>query len=74
MVAKMKSPYYLSKKAIQRMGLATIRTLFDDTDKFKQRIDEEFYELVDDIVSCYTKESWYEFTEQEKINNYHRLF
>lgn len=66
MVAKMKSPYYLSKKAIQRMGLATIRTLFDDTDKFKQRIDEEFYELVDDIVSCYTKESWYEFTEQER--------
>lgn len=66
MVAKMKSPYYLSKKAIQRMGLATVRTLFDDTESFKRRVDEEFYELVDDIVFCYTKESWYDFSEQER--------
>lgn len=74
LVGKVKSPYYLTKKALQRMGLNTVVNLFDNPDSFKKRIDEEFYDVVDFVVSTYTKEQWYEFTEQERAAIIYKYF
>lgn len=65
-VLKLKSPHYLSKKALMRMGKKNVNTMFDDPDFFKSRLDEEFYELFDHILSDQSKESWHSMTEGDR--------
>lgn len=65
-LCKLKSPHYLSKKAMMRIGKAKIDMLFNDPDKFKERVDEEFYELVDHIYKNININVWKEFNEQER--------
>lgn len=62
-LCKIKSPYYLTTKSLARIGSKVTEVLFNNTKAFKQRIDEEFYELVDFIVANYTKEEWHGFSE-----------
>lgn len=65
-LCKIKSPYYLSKKAIMRLGKAKVDLMFDNKNLFKQRIDEEFYGLLDYIVETFDKEVWRSYNDQQR--------
>jgi hypothetical protein len=72
-LCKLKSNHYLSKKAIMRLGQTKIDDMFDNPEKFKQRVDEEFYNLVDFIVKTVDKEQWKSYNDQQRrafIENY----
>jgi len=64
---KIKSPYYLVTKFLGRMGKNNVDKMFDDPEKFKASMDEEFYSVIDYITNDMSKESWETFTNQEKI-------
>lgn len=66
MVVKTKSPYYLSKKALMRMGKKQVNLMYNEPKKFKKRLDEEFYEVYDWLVSEYTQEEYSKLNEQER--------
>lgn len=67
-LAKLKSPYYLTKKFIMRSKTEKLWSL-----DYKQRFDEEYYELIEHIRNTYTQEYWNGFEEQQKaqiVNNF----
>lgn len=67
MVAKIKSPYYLSKKAMMRMGTNKANWMFDNPDSFRMKmLCEEFYKIQDYILEEFTKEQWLGYTEQDR--------
>lgn len=62
---KYKTPHYLSKKLLMRLGKAKVEKLFENPDLFKQWLkDEEFFGVVDYILTNMTKESWLALGEQ----------
>lgn len=65
-LVKLKSPYYLSKKAIMRLGKGKIGMMFSNPDQFKKRIDEEFYSFVDHVLTEYDEDEWRGMTDQER--------
>lgn len=62
---KLKSPYYLTIKFLGRMGDKNLNHLFEDPEGFKQKIDEEFYELVDYISM--NRSAYVEMTQQQRL-------
>lgn len=64
-VMKIKSPHYLTKKFLMRMGAKKVELLYNDP-QFKQTIDEEYYDLVDYIKENYTKETFLGMTDQQR--------
>ncbi|CAM0109942.1 RNA ligase and tail fiber protein attachment cata lyst [Vibrio phage 5P1c] len=74
MLCKLKSPYYLSKKALQRCGKGKAKRIFKDTENFRKQIDEEFYPLLDKIVDTYTEEEYLNLTEQQRRKWIERYF
>lgn len=67
-LCKLKSNHYLSKKAIMRLGKAKVEDMFVNPQNFKQRCDEEFYDLIDFIVETVDKEVWISYTDQQRRN------
>ena len=65
-LCKLKSKFYLQKKALQRVGRTKVDKLFDNTDDFAKGMDEEFYSLIKFIKVNYTKESYLLLTEQQR--------
>ena len=65
-LCKLKSNHYLSKKAIMRLGQAKVDDMFDNPEKFKQRIDEEFYGITDYVVKTVDKEQWKTYNDQQR--------
>jgi hypothetical protein len=65
-LCKLKSNHYLSKKAIMRLGQAKVEGMFENPDKFKERVDEEFYSLVGFIVKTVDKEQWKSYSDQQR--------
>lgn len=65
-LCKLKSNHYLSKKAIMRLGQAKVEDMFDNPEKFKQRIDEEFYSITDFVVKTVDKEQWKSYNDQQR--------
>lgn len=65
-IMKIKSPWYLTTKFISRMGPNNIKHMFENPNSFKQKIDEEFYPLVDNITSEFSLENYSEMTSAEK--------
>lgn len=65
-LVKMKTPHYLSKKAIMRLGKGKVEQMFANPTSFKKRIDEEFYSIVDYIVESYTVGEWKEKSDQDR--------
>lgn len=65
-LCKLKSNHYLSKKAIMRLGSAKVDDMFDNPEKFKQRIDEEFYGITYYIVNTVDKEQWKSYNDQQR--------
>tara|TARA_R110000851_G_scaffold250400_2_gene402874 strand:+ start:1577 stop:2479 length:903 start_codon:yes stop_codon:yes gene_type:complete len=65
-LTKLKSPHYLSTKCLMRLGKKNIDILFRNTHLFKRRVDEEFYPIVDKIAKRFDRESWGNYTEQQR--------
>lgn len=65
-VLKLKSPHYLSKKALMRMGRKNVNIMFDNPEEFRRRLDEEFYDLFDHIQGRETKSTWIAMTEADR--------
>lgn len=65
-LCKLKSNFYLSKKALMRVGKAKVDVLYDNTEVFKQRLDEEFYDFVDYLVQYIDKETWRSYNDQQR--------
>lgn len=64
---KMKTDYYLVTKFIARMGVNNINLMYDNTRVFKDKVEEEFYELVDKLISSYNKETLLSFPKDHKV-------
>jgi hypothetical protein len=62
-VMKLKSPHYLSKKFLMRMGQKKVDVMFDNKEEFLKTIDEEFFEIVHYITHWFDKETWKQTNE-----------
>lgn len=72
-LAKLKSPYYLVRKAMLRMGKNRANLMYNSPSEFKKQIDEEFYDLHEFIISNYTNEEYISFNEEKRreiLENY----
>lgn len=65
-VMKIKSPHYLSKKFIMRMGDKKVDQMFDCKEEFIKTLDEEFYAVVHYITRWWDKEKWKETDEKAR--------
>lgn len=63
MVLKLKSPYYLTTKFLARMKDGNWKHLYANPESFKQRLDEEFFPLVDMVREDYDLASILELDE-----------
>lgn len=76
-VMKLKSPHYLAKKALMRMGQKKVDFMFTNKEEFLKTIDEEFYSIVHYITRWYDAETWGSKTDAErraKIEEYFETF
>ena len=64
---KMKSPYYLTTKFIGRMSQGNITFMFHNSERFKEKIDEEFYTLVDKIVESTNEEYFSNLSKEDRV-------
>lgn len=65
MLFKLKTPYYLVTKFLGRLSANRIGHMFGNPSNFKQSIDEEFFVLVDELTSRFTKD---EFLAMDDVN------
>lgn len=73
-LCKLKSPHYLSKKALMRVGRAKVDTLFDTPELFKQRVNEEFYEIINYMAENIDKEVWRNYDPQQRKDFIERYY
>lgn len=72
-ICKWKSPHYLTKKFLMRMGQKKVDTMFTDPKLFREWIDEEYYAVTEWITSTFSQEQWTALDDQERrhqIENY----
>lgn len=72
-VMKLKSPHYLTKKFLMRMGQKKVTAMFDDKETFLQTIDEEFYRVVHFITRWFSVDNWIAYDDKQRrevIENY----
>lgn len=65
-IMKIKSPHYLSKKFIMRMGDKKVDMMFDNKEEFFKTLDEEFYSVVNYITRWWDKDKWKATTEADR--------
>lgn len=58
LLLKIKSPHYLAKKFLMRGGQNKWDMIWDNPQNAKQRIDEEFYDLLDYVRDNFSKHTW----------------
>lgn len=58
---KLKSPYYLAKKWVQRGGSKRVWS-----QAYKERLDEEYYPIVEHLRTLYTENDWDSLSEEFK--------
>lgn len=63
---KFKTNYYLITKFLARMGEKQITEMFNNTNNFKQKVEEEFYELIDFCKNTFTLEQFKIMNKEEK--------
>ena len=63
-IMKIKSPHYLTKKFLMRMGQKKVETMFLDPIGFARWIDEEYYDLYEWIITNYTLAQWLSFDDK----------
>lgn len=61
---KWKSPHYLTKKFIMRMGQNKVDYMFNNKEEFLQSIDEEFYGVSEYITSNFNPLDWKAMPDQ----------
>ena len=71
---KTKTPHYLSKKALMRMGKGQAYNMYHNPDFFRERLDEEFYGLFEDLLLAYTYDEWLGMNEQERRKSIEEYF
>lgn len=64
---KIKSPFYLTTKFIGRMGDKKVELMYNDPEKFKKNLDEEFYEVVSFLTSSFSMKEYLELSKQQRI-------
>ena len=67
LLLKWKFNWYLTKKFFERLPASKITHMFKNTANFKQLVDEEFYGLVDMLVSTYTLDEFKALSPEERI-------
>lgn len=67
-LCKLKSPYYLSTKALLRMGKNRTNLMFNNPLEFKKQIDEEFYDFHQYILDNFTAEDYYNLHQENRRN------
>lgn len=65
-VMKLKSPHYLSKKFLMRMGQRKVDQMFEDKEEFLKTIDEEFYRVVHFITRWHALDQWKGYDDQKR--------
>lgn len=53
-ICKMKSAYYLTTKLLGRLSVANTHKMFNNTQTFKKMVDEEFYAIIDLLITTTT--------------------
>ncbi|UYA58113.1 putative RNA ligase [Klebsiella phage DP] len=66
LLLKIKSPHYLTKKFLMRGGDNKWDMIWDNPQNAKQRIDEEYYDLLDHIREYYSKDVWAAMDSQKR--------
>lgn len=72
-VFKLKTPYYLTTKFLGRLSAGRIKHMYANKEQFKQTVDEEFYGLVDMLVSRYDKEQFLGVPDTQKVQAVRQL-
>lgn len=65
-VCKIKSPHYLSKKFLMRMGHKKVTQMFTNKEEFLKTLDEEFYDIVHYITRWWDEEKWKATSEGDR--------
>lgn len=65
-VMKIKSPHYLGKKFLMRMGQKKVTAMFEDKEEFLKFVDEEFYPIVHYITRWWDADKWIATTEADR--------
>ena len=65
-LCKIKTPYYLTIKFLSRLSDKKVKYMFNHPDSFKEECDEEFYQIIDLIVSHFKLEAYLSLSEREK--------
>jgi hypothetical protein len=63
---KIKSPHYLTKKFLMRMGQKKVTAMFENKEEFLKSIDEEFYSVVHYITRWWDAEKWSATSEADR--------
>lgn len=67
-IMKIKTNYYLVTKFIGRMGPKMVENMFKNPEQFKaQKVEEEFFPIVDKIVSTYSQEAFLEMAQTDRV-------
>jgi predicted kinase len=65
---KIKTNYYLVTKFVGRMGKNMVKMMFNHSEQFKeQKVDEEFYPIVDKIISKISENDFNEMPQGERV-------
>lgn len=67
-IFKWKTPYYLTTKFVGRLSNGKLEHLYGNPKDFKQKLDEEFYPLVDMLVNEVPKSVIQEAPEAERVS------
>ena len=65
-VMKLKSPHYLAKKFLMRMGAKKVDFMFNNKEELFKTLDEEFYGIVKYITRWWDAEKWKLVSEAER--------
>ena len=66
---KIKTNYYLVTKFVGRMGKNMVKMMFNHSEQFKeQKVDEEFYPIVDKITAKKTDSEFSEMEQLDRVN------
>lgn len=66
-VCKMKSPFYLTTKFLGRLTAKKATLMFKNPREFKKQVDEEFYGLVDMLVTRFSLEAVLAMQDTERV-------
>lgn len=73
-LCKIKSPYYLTKKFLMRLHETKVKLLYSNIQSARTKVDEEFYPLLDHIVSTYSYDEFNSMVEEERAVAIDRYF